>query len=332
MIKALEFNQINSEKWDNLLRESTTASFFQTKDCYDFYCRLDFVKSFLFGVEENGILSGIGCGYVVADGGALKKFFSRRAILPGGLLLSNSCSNEALSLLLSTIKNRLKKEAIYIEIRNFNNYNEYKRVFESSFFSYQPHLNVQVLTKDKNLLFSKINKNKLKQVRLSKENGTTCELTKSEEDINKLYLILHELYRKRIKTPLFPLNFFLELVNADFCKIFVVKKDEEILGGIVTVNYKQKIMYEWFICGLDNKISGIYPSTLATYTAIEYASGNGFEIFDFMGAGKPNQKYGVKDFKIKFGGEVLEQGRFLNINNMLLYQIGKFVITILKRK
>lgn len=332
MIKALEFNQIDSEKWEILLKESTTASFFQTKDCYDFYCGLSLVKPFLFGVEENGTLAGIGCGYIVAEGGSLMKFFSRRAILPGGLLLSNNCSNEALSLLLRTIKSKLKTEAIYVEIRNFNNYDEYKRLFESSFFSYQPHLNVQVPTNDKDLLFSKINKNKLKQARLSKENGATCELTKNVEDIKKLYLILHQLYKKRIKTPLFPLNFFLELVKEDYSKIFVVKKGKEVLGGMIAVNYRKKIMYEWFVCGLDYKIAGIYPSILATVTAIEYASDNGFDMFDFMGAGKPDQNYGVKDFKIKFGGEVIEQGRFLCINNMLLYQIGKFVITILKRK
>lgn len=331
MIKTLEYNQIDSEKWNELLYNSETSSIFQTKDCYDFYCRLRFLKPFLIGVEENEELTGICCGYIISDGNVLMKYFSRRAIIPGGVLLSKNCSKEAIAALLTSIKKTLNRLAIYVEIRNFNNYFNHKTTFENNYFKYKPHLNVQVSTTDKAQLFSKINKNKLKQVRLSKENGAICEQTKNPEDIKKLYLILRELYKKKVKTPLFPLDFFLELTKTDFSKIFVVKRNNEILGGIVTVVYDEKKVYEWFVCGID-KMTGIYPSTLATFSVIEYAADNGFDMFDFMGAGKPNQKYGVKDFKSKFGGEVHDQGRFLCINNLFLYHLGKTFITIIKKK
>ena len=50
-----------------------------------------------------------------------------------------------------------------------------------------------------------------------------------------------------------------------------------------------------------------------------------------MGAGKPNEKYGVRDFKAEFGGELVEYGRNLFIFNRLLYNVGKLGVKIMKK-
>ena len=51
-----------------------------------------------------------------------------------------------------------------------------------------------------------------------------------------------------------------------------------------------------------------------------------------MGAGKPGDGgYGVRDFKAKFGGKIVEHGRFLHVNNKLKYFIGKIGIYIIKK-
>ena len=90
-------------------------------------------------------------------------------------------------------------------------------------------------------------------------------------------------------------------------------------------------MYEWFVCGLDGKFKNIFPSTLATWAAIEYAAANGFKYFDMMGAGKPDEGYGVRDFKSKFGGTLVENGRFIAVNNLPLYRIGELYIKFIKK-
>jgi lipid II:glycine glycyltransferase (peptidoglycan interpeptide bridge formation enzyme) len=80
---------------------------------------------------------------------------------------------------------------------------------------------------------------------------------------------------------------------------------------------------------MDGKIKNVYPSVLATYAPIEYAANNGLQYFDFMGAGKPNQDYGVREFKSKFGGTEVEFGRFIRINKPILYQFGKLGFKLL---
>ena len=64
---------------------------------------------------------------------------------------------------------------------------------------------------------------------------------------------------------------------------------------------------------------------------MDYGMKNNLPRFDFMGAGKPDEDYGVREFKSKFGGELVEHGRFLNVLQPLLYSVGKTAIKILKR-
>jgi hypothetical protein len=40
----------------------------------------------------------------------------------------------------------------------------------------------------------------------------------------------------------------------------------------------------------------------------------------------------VREFKAKFGGKLVENGRFLKVNNKLLYLFGKLGMFLLKRK
>ena len=65
--------------------------------------------------------------------------------------------------------------------------------------------------------------------------------------------------------------------------------------------------------------------------AFPHVAENGFSVFDMMGAGKPDEGYGVRDFKARFGGKLVEEGRFVHIAHPLLYKIGKWGVKLLKK-
>lgn len=316
-------NDIDPTQWELLVQHSPTASFFQTRSCYDFYASLSFLRPFVFGISENEKLVGVICGYSISDGGSLKKFFSRRAIVPGGLLLDAAISSEALIKLLKYASDETSKKSIYLELRNYNDYSAYRTTIENAGFTYNPHLNFHVLTNSVDAAFMKLNTTKRRDVRLSKKEGAEWLETKNVDDIRVFFELLKNLYETKIKTPLFEIEFFEKLIQLDEGKLFVVKYNDRIIGGSVCVLLENKTLYEWFVCGLDGQIKNIFPSTLATWAAIEYAAANGYSRFDMMGAGKPDEGYGVREFKSKFGGEQVEHGRFIHIHHPLLYNIGK---------
>jgi hypothetical protein len=48
-----------------------------------------------------------------------------------------------------------------------------------------------------------------------------------------------------------------------------------------------------------------------------------FRLFDFGGAGKPCEKYGVREFKAKFGGELVSFGRYIFVHSPFLFGLCK---------
>ena len=54
--------------------------------------------------------------------------------------------------------------------------------------------------------------------------------------------------------------------------------------------------------------------------------------FDMMGAGTPDNAYGVRDFKARFGGTEVEHGRFKHISRPLLYKLGEWGVKLLKMR
>lgn len=330
MIKILNSSEINLADWQRLIDKSETSSFFQTKECYDFYAALSFMQPFVFGVQENGELKGILSGYLIADGNKLKQFFSRRAIVPGGLLLDKEISSQAITTLLQKAVAELKRKAIYIEIRNYNDYSAFRSTIEETGFSYRAHLNFHVDTTNSEEMFQRLSESKRRQLKTARREGVTWLETKDLEDVKAFYSCLHTLYKTKIKLPLFPCEFFEKLVKLPHGKLLVVKHKNKVIGGIACVFIEGHTLYEWFVCGDEKVKNELFPSVVATYAGIEFAYQHNIPRFDFMGAGKPDKGYGVRDFKSKFGGELVEHGRFLYLCNSFRYYFVKALLSSYK--
>lgn len=339
------FNDIDMTQWSKLVETSSTATWFQTCEAYQFFASLpDLFEPFVYGiygvestshqVNESARLKGVCVGYITKENNPLKQYLTRRAIITGGPMLADDITDEELSALLKAVKNGLKQKAIYIETRNFNDYSQWKEIFERNGFEYVPHLNFHIDTTSEEIVNNNLGKSRKRDIRTSFRDGAEILEEISLSDIRNLYELLNTLYRTKVKTPLFPFEFFEKLYTSRIGIFRLVKYDNRVVGGTVCVGLKGKALYEWFACGEDGVIKNVFPSTMATFAGMEYAVRNGYPLFDMMGAGKPDEGYGVRDFKAKFGGELVAHGRFLCVCRPLQYIIGKLGvrILILKRK
>lgn len=327
MITFTDAKNINLQQWNDLSDHSIVANFFQTPECYNFYKSLSFFEPFAYSVSENDNLLGVAVGYITSAPGLLKRGFSRRAVIQGGLLLDNNITDDVLYPFLDYIKNQLQRcGVIYVEIRNNNDYSKYKVVFEKSGFAYKAHLNYKIDLSDKGFVFSQLSKSKQRQIKTALKNGVYWEETRSEDDIHAYYSILKSLYKTKIKRPLFPIEYIEKLIQLPEGRLLVVKRDNAVIGGMVCCIFSDKVIYELFVCGDHSVEKDLYPSVMATWAGIEYGIDQRVGCFDFMGAGKPSQEYGVREFKSKFGGNLVENGRFLYVYNSFLYKTGKFVV------
>ena len=331
-MKILSENDIKRDEWRALVQASETGTWFQTPEAYDFFASMpDLFKPFAVGLENKGKLRGVCVGYVTVEKNALKQTLTRRAIIVGGPAFADSCGEEEVAVIMGVVRGQLQSQAIYIETRNFNDYSRWKDAFAKAGFSYEPHLNFHVDTSSEDVVEAALGKSRKRDIRTSLRDGATIIEQPTLEQVREYYAILEHLYKTRVKTPLFPFSFFEKLWQHKDGRFILVALNGEIIGGTVCVEQEGKCLYEWFACGRDGEWKTIFPSTVATYSGIRYAAEHNCPRFDMMGAGKPDEAYGVRDFKAKFGGKEVEHGRFLCITQPILYQIGKLGVWLLKR-
>ena len=336
MVKILTYHEIDQQQWSELVQSSPTATWFQTKEAYEFYASLpEEMTPFALGIEENGHLAGVIVGYTTQEKNPIKQLLTCRSIIIGGPLLDEHISDEALSELLGAVApasrlspfaSRLMKP-IYIETRNFHDYSKWKSIFEANGFTYHPHYDIHVHCNATHTM----SEQRIRQVKKAIKNGAEICEAQSEQQIRDWYQILSQLYREKVRTPLFSEEFFLHFYRNGVGKYLLVQYQGKVIGGMMCPVLEGRAIYEWYVCGLDEEYRELYPSVMATYAAIEYAKQNHISLLDFMGAGTPDIPYGVRDFKMEFNGELVEYGRFLYIRKPLLYRIGKMGVKWLKR-
>lgn len=345
--KILTYGEIDRAEWEVLVLRSKTGTWFQTPEAYNFYTSMpELFMPFVIGIANDPAgaqthLRAICVGYVTVEQNPIKQYFTRRAIIIGGPALADDCTEEEVSELLEAIRNGAQKRndatsllndelmsPIYIETRNFNDYSKWKRAFETAGFAYKQHLNFHVDCTNEKKLWDNLSDNRKRQI--TKSDSAVNEAIR-EQEIKEWYKILAELYRTKVKTPLFPVEFFLEAYKQKIAKFMIAKHNGKVIGGSMIVE-DEKNVYEWYECGMNAEYKDQYPSVLVTYAGMKYAHAQGRQRYDMMGAGVPGIPYGVRDFKAEFGGEMVEQGRFLCVCKPWLYRFGSFVVKILKGK
>lgn len=330
-------NEIESEKWSDFVDNHSNGNFFQSPEAYSFFGSVNNYESVkLFCLDAVGEILGVLVAVIQKEGG-IKGYFSRRCILWGGPLVSDGVNNiqsdEIIGSLLKVLAKQVKKKAIYIEIRNLFDTSQKMKSFIASDFHFDEHLNVLIdLSKTEDELWKNIHSKRKNEIRKAmKQNVSVSDYT-SADTLNKCYEILKGVY-KRAKLPFPRKEYFSNLYNLLYpigkFKTFCAYYNGEMIGCMLVILYKKQI-YD-FYAGSYSQYYNKYPNDIIPWEVIRWGRQNGFLLFDFGGAGKPNIKYGVREYKLKFGGELVNFGRYKVINNTILYDIGEMGLKLLRK-
>ncbi|MES2590513.1 MAG: hypothetical protein V4608_01425 [Bacteroidota bacterium] len=326
-----DFDKIDENKWSKFLLNSPYTTPFQTSDFFLFFNETPNCRADLFVIlEEDKIQSS--CIVTIQKEKGIKALFSKRAIIYGGPIFINE-NPKAATALLEYVYNYLKREVIYIEVRNLKDYAIFTSMFLDEKWKYIPYLNVQLFfeNKDKDELLSGMKYNRRREIKLSIKEGAYSSEAKNIKEVEELYVILNDLYQTKVKLPLPDADYFFKLFKSDIGKVFVVKHNETIIGGSFCIYYPDLMIYTLYYCGVRDYHKKIFPTHLAILAAIDFGIKNGLRGIDLMGAGQPNEEYGVRNYKAEFGGDMVEHGRFIKICNPFLFQLGKIGLAVLKK-
>jgi serine/alanine adding enzyme len=330
-MKVIQNSQVERNKWKKLLNNNPYASPFQSQQFYEYYNSVGGLSADVFAVEENGEYTALSVVTLQKEDG-FKGYFSRRGIVYGGPLIKKN-NRDSISLLLNNLIDYYRSKLIYIEIRNFFDYSHLTELSNDNKWQFLPYLNFKITLKNRQFeeIVSDMKYNRRRQIRLSLERNVIYKECETESELELLCQILEKLYKTRVKLPLPHYEYFKALWKSEIGKVFVVIHNTEIIGGSICVILKNHSIYTIYYCGLRDYDKKIFPTHLAILAAIEYGINNGMEYLDFMGAGLKGEEYGVRKYKQEFGGELNEYGRYRNILQPTLFNIGVKGLEILKK-
>lgn len=311
---------INRTDWSDYIASHPNATVFHAPFAYDFLAATSSHRPFaLFVCDDEGIVAML-AGSVQTVGKGFLSRFTRRSILMQTPLYNDSSSLDAL---LKLYNERAGHNSVYSEIRNHVTPVSCLSVFEDNGFLWEDHLDIFVdLSQDIDVLASKLDSSRRKQINRGIKRGLRVFVT-SQDDINTIktcHGIVCSLY-KRIALPPPEWEMLAEAFKLSCdrygAKCFVASYEGTIIGARFVL-YANQSIFDWFAASVEEYYH-LYPNDVLPWEVFKWGHEKGFKRFDFGGAGKPNVPYGVRDYKLKFGGSLENTGRMVKIHKPINY-------------
>ena len=308
-----KIDEIDIQDWRSFVLNHFNGNIFQTPEYYKVLEQSQEFEPIFIGAFQNKSLTGILLGVIQSENIKYIKPLTSRCIVWGGPL---AYDNEIAKHLLHTLNSTISKRVLYAQFRNIKSVKYLDKSFLAAGYEYENHLDILIdLRKGSEVLWNEMNKNRRKEIKKGLKKGVYVDIINLNEDpssnLEELYRILKLLYKK-IGLPFPSINFFENAIKIfepiGFMKTFVAKFSGKIIGFRMVLIYKD-LIYDWYAAS-DPKYLEYRPNDILPWEIIKWGSENGYETFDFGGAGKPNEQYGVREYKERFGGTMVSFGRY----------------------
>jgi serine/alanine adding enzyme len=261
---------------------------------------------------ESEILALMTPIHITLMDGLLRRFTTRSVVYGSILCQDTPRGREALRLLLETYTRRTKGRSLFTELRNLQNLVDLQPLLADSGYVYEEHLNYLIdLDRPSEEVLQSIGKRTRKKIRRGVRDGHVIVRDVTHRaDLDDWYATLQKTYSNAhaplADRSLFEATFDI-LLPKHMAKFLIAQVEGNAAACSVELPYKDAI-YGWY-GGSDRAYSDYQPNEMLIWHILEWGASNGYRIYDFGGAGKPDEEYGVRDFKAKFGGELVNFGR-----------------------
>lgn len=322
----------NRNKWEEYVNEHPKGNIFQTPFMYDVYNSTPLYKSGVIAIEdESENILGL-MVYVLIGESGVKSFFSTRSIITGGPIVKNDNGEYIQILLNHYVKKINKSKTIYTEIRNLVNVKETHNAFANAKFVYQDHLTVHVnLNQPIEVMQKALHKKKVDGIRRATNKNVKIKDITINNGFDLAFELIQNTY-KRINLPAPDYKLFSSAaeIMPKHVKFLGAYVGEKLIGCRVYLIYKD-VIFDWYAANdRDSAYNSFHANDLLDWSAMLWAKDNNFKLYDFAGAGKPGKDYKVRDYKLRFGGILLNFGRYHYFHKPLLYKVGVWGIKLYK--
>jgi lipid II:glycine glycyltransferase (peptidoglycan interpeptide bridge formation enzyme) len=212
---------------------------------------------------------------------------------------------------------------LFTELRNMSDLSDQQAVLNDCGFQHEGHLNYLIdLSQPEETLWKNISRTGRQHIRAALRSNATVEVVEDREQVALAYSFLQKVYA-RVQVPLASCTLFeavFDVMAPCQARILLARVGEQFVGTCVLLLHKQNIL-AWYL-GVDRAFSACGPGEFLVWHVLKWGKEHGFRTFDWGGAGKPDQEYGPRRFKKKFGGNLVNYGRNICVHTPRLLKLS----------
>lgn len=216
----------------------------------------------------------------------------------------------ALSELIKLHDAQMRFRSLFVEVRCVHPPACERNPLLESGYLHCDYINYEVdLTLGEKQLWKNVDKGMRQKINSSTRKGVKIVDGESAEDLAQMYRLLEESYG-RVRVPLAPRELFeavLANLPSESVRIRTAILDGRPVASIISLLYAGRV-FSWY--GGTQRIQGVSPFACIVWDDIKWSCENGMSVYDFGGAGWPNEDYGPRRFKASFGGNEVRHGRY----------------------
>ncbi len=301
------------QEWRSFVEEHPTGNVFHTPEMFQVFGRTKGHQPELWVAAKDGRALALLLPVQITLMSRLLRPFTTRAVAYGSVLCTPGAEGqEALALLLQTYTQEVNGAPLFTELRNLSNIETVQPILREHGFVYEDHLNYLVdLGRPPEAVFQSIGRRTRKNLRRALRRGeVVIREVNQREQVTLCYELLRRTYASA-KVPLADRSLFeaaFDILHPrGMVKFLLARVGDVYIAGSVELVYKDTI-YGWY-GGMDRSYSRYMPNELLMWHILKWGAESGCKVYDFGGAGRPDEEYGVRDFKAKFGGQLVCYGR-----------------------
>jgi len=328
-------NQLDENRWRAFVDQHPQGNIFHTPEMFAVYTRTrGYHPSLWAAVEGNEILALHLPVQITLMEGLLARLTSR-AVDFGSVLVEDSPRGyKALDLLLGEYDRRVRKSLLFTELRNYTDLTALQSIFSQHGYNFQEYQNYLIdLQRDPAEILQSFAYETRRRIREFDRNGKVVvrEITSSDQ-LQPFYQLLEKTYR-RARVPLADISMFKAAFDilvprqmVSFAMAYI--KNEPASAGVV-LNHKD-VSFGWYN-GTDRELRPPSSNEYLVWELIKNSVNKGYRIMDLGGAGRSGEKYGVRDFKAKFHGRLVNYGRNTRVHAPIRLKVSETSYDLLRK-